>query len=45
MLHSLFIFIFQIVLEGVRGVSYRGDIAIDDTNVIAGTCHGMFLIP
>ena len=26
-------------------MSYRGDIAIDDTNVIAGTCHGMFLFP
>ena len=30
----------QVVIEGVRGVSYRGDIAIDDTNVTVGACSG-----
>ena len=29
---------FQIVIEGVVGSSYRGDIAIDDVAMAAGTC-------
>lgn len=30
----------KIVLEGVRGTSIRGDIAIDDTNITTGACQG-----
>lgn len=29
---------FQVVFEGVRGVSYYGDIAIDDISLTVGTC-------
>ena len=29
----------QIILEGVNGKSYRGDIAIDDISVTDGACQ------
>ena len=29
---------FQIIFEGIRGRSYRGDIAIDDVSVAGGQC-------
>ena len=29
---------FSIVFEGLVGPSYRGDIAIDDVNVVSGAC-------
>ena len=40
MLHILFVvfFPFQIVIEGVVGVSWQGDIAIDDTSLTPGPC-------
>lgn len=34
----LFICVFKIVFEGVRGRSYQGDIAIDDVAVKNGFC-------
>lgn len=34
----LFIYVFKIVFEGVRGISYLGDIAIDDVAVRNGFC-------
>ena len=30
--------LFSIVFEGLVGPSYRGDIAIDDVNVVSGAC-------
>ena len=30
----------QIVIEGVAGYSYTGDIAIDDIYFTKGSCHG-----
>ena len=30
----------NVVFEGVRGNSFRGDIAIDDVTVKSGTCAG-----
>lgn len=31
---------YQIMFEGVRGVSYKGDIALDDISVPEGPCAG-----
>lgn len=33
-----FLFIVQIVFEGIRGNGYRGDIAIDDITYTVGAC-------
>ena len=33
---------YSIVFEGVRGVSYRGDIAVDDITVRDGSCSGKY---
>ena len=30
----------QLKIEGIRGASYRGDIAIDDISVADGSCGG-----
>ncbi|XP_033751988.1 MAM and LDL-receptor class A domain-containing protein 1-like [Pecten maximus] len=30
---------YQVVIEGVRGISYRGDIAIDDVSISDGSCQ------
>jgi hypothetical protein len=32
---------YQVVFEGVRGTSYRGDIAIDDVRLSLGPCQNM----
>lgn len=32
---------FQVILEAVHGTSYRGDIALDDINVVDGNCVGL----
>ena len=32
--------ILQVVIEGVRGNGYKGDIAIDDVNIADGPCAG-----
>ena len=32
------VYIFQVVFEGVRGISYRGDIALDDVRISEGVC-------
>lgn len=32
------LFFLQVVFEGVRGTSYKGDIAIDDITAKAGLC-------
>lgn len=39
------LFILQIVFEAVRGISYRGDIALDDISLKDGSCpsSGNFL--
>lgn len=29
---------FQIVFEGIRGVDYKGDVAIDDVAMLIGPC-------
>ena len=29
---------FQVVFEGIRGLSYRGDIALDDISLNDGSC-------
>jgi len=36
---------YQIVFEGIRGTSYRGDIAIDDFSMTQGACltEGMYI--
>jgi hypothetical protein len=31
---------YQILFEGVRGTSYKGDIAVDDISVVDGSCQG-----
>lgn len=31
---------YNVVFEGVRGISYRGDIALDDITVKDGSCQG-----
>ena len=33
-------FHFQLTFEGIRGSSYRSDIAIDDVTVLEGNCPG-----
>lgn len=33
---------YNIVFEGVRGTSYRGDIGLDDITLTDGTCGGTF---
>ena len=30
------------MIEGIRGVGYRGDIAIDDIAIVDGPCGGEF---
>ena len=37
---STFFLKVQVTFEGVRGNSYRGDIAIDDVSVRPGSCSG-----
>ena len=34
------LFTFQIIIEGVRGKDYKGDISIDDITVKDGGCDG-----
>ena len=34
---------YNIVFEGVRGTSYRGDIGLDDISVTEGSCSGLYL--
>ena len=34
------LFCWQVVIEGTVGVSYRGDIAIDDVAMSDGSCTG-----
>lgn len=31
------------VIEGIKGIGYRGDIGIDDVNIIIGVCSGLLL--
>ena len=41
--HSVFTWLFlyiQLKIEGIRGRSFRGDIAIDDLSVADGSCSG-----
>ncbi|KAJ7393856.1 hypothetical protein OS493_003523 [Desmophyllum pertusum] len=35
----------QLIFEGVRGTSWKGDIAIDDVSIIPGSCSGKPLTP
>lgn len=35
----------QLIFEGVRGTSWKGDIAIDDVSIIPGSCSGNPLTP
>ena len=34
----------QVIVEGVRGSGYKGDIAVDDLNIVDGPCAGKLLV-
>jgi hypothetical protein len=34
---------YTIVFEGIRGISYRSDIALDDIFFVSGPCEGIAL--
>ena len=36
---SIFFFFSKIIVDGVRGISYRGDAALDDFSFQKGTCN------
>lgn len=42
-LRFLYLFL-KVVFEGVRGIGFQGDIAIDDITVTPGSCGGKDLL-
>ena len=38
MTRKVLYFLIQVIIEAVRGINYRGDIAIDEVGFIKGVC-------